>query len=212
MDFKKLYQSFKIYNRENSYDLLPDWAGIYDKDEPPIYWKCLKKRVENLPKEYRIVEIGSGFGAVTFLLAALGFKEVISIERKPELIEYSKHVLRYLELKNFKVICGSYPMDLGKIDVLVSVNCVYWDGISTREEYLKYVRNLFDFSGAKVFILEVIDKSFKAESSFPDFVKVSETEIHKIFFDCECTSELTFQYPNDKTTKRMFTITKNFFT
>jgi protein-L-isoaspartate(D-aspartate) O-methyltransferase len=53
----------------------------------------------------RVLEIGTGSGYSAAVLSLLA-REVVSVERIPELVEYARAVLRDLGIANVELVCG----------------------------------------------------------------------------------------------------------
>jgi hypothetical protein len=107
------------------------------------------------------------------------------------------------------IIIGEYPLKLENIDILLQVNCVYFEELSTKKEYLSQIRRFYDNANPKYYLLEVIDASFKNYSNvFPDFVRISEKDIYEIFKELNISSYLTYQYPKNTSTKRLYVISR----
>lgn len=204
----KFYSLLREYNLGIDYTELPQWAKIYTELEPPIYWFRLAEILSQYPKSFSIFEIGSGLGDVLALIHFLGFNKVSGIERAENLANIGNQKL--LILFNSKdILIGEYPIKLKNIDVLLQVNCVYFEGIFTKQAYINQIRQFYDNTNPKHFILEVIDSSFTEQSIiFPDFVRLSEEDIYKAFSELNISSHLTYQFPKNSSTKRLYIISQ----
>lgn len=196
------------YNLRLDYSDLPQWTNIFTEKEPPIYWVRIAEILSQYTKSYSVFEIGTGLGDVLSLLHLLGFKKVAGIERVEKLATIGNQKL--FNLFNSKdIIIGEYPIKLENIDVLIQVNCVYFEGLSTKQEYLFQIRRFYDNANPKHFLLEVIDSSFTEHSKiYPDFVRISEEDIYKVFSGLIISSYLTYQFPENSSTKRLYIISK----
>lgn len=205
----EFYPLLRGYNLGLDYDDLPQWTRIFTEVEPPIYWLRLAEILSQYPESYSVFEIGSGLGDVLALLHFLGFDKVSGIERIGKLANIGNQKL--LNLFNSEdIIIGEYPIKIKNIDVLVQVNCVYFEGLSTKEGYLSQIRHFYDNANPKHYLLEVIDNSFMQYSKvFPDFVKISEEDIYKVFSGFKISSYLTYKYPKNTSTKRLYVISQN---
>ena len=206
---EEFYTLLREYNLRLDDSNLPQWTKIFTEKEPPIYWVRLAEILCQYPKSYSIFEIGSGLGDVLVLLHLLGFKKVSGIERVEKLATIGNQKL--LDLFNSKnIIIGDYPIKVKNIDVLVQVNCVYFEGLSSKKEYLSQIRRFYDNANPQYYLLEVIDVSFTQNLNvFPDFVRISEQDIHETFNELKLRSFLTYQYPKNTSTKRLYVISKN---
>jgi SAM-dependent methyltransferase len=175
---------------------------------PPIYWVRLAEILSQYPKSYSVFEIGSGLGDVLALIHLLGFEKVAGIERVEKLATIGNQKL--LNLFNSKdIIIGEYPIKLENIDVLIQINCVYFEGLFSKQAYINQIWQFYKNANPKHFLLEVIDSSFTEQSNtFPDFVRLSEEEIYKAFSGLKISSFLTYQFPKNSSTKRLYIISK----
>jgi hypothetical protein len=205
----EFYTLLREYNLGLDYSTLPQWAKIFIEIEPPIYWFRLAEILSQYPKSYSIFEIGSGLGDVLGLFHFLGFNKISGIERAENLATLGNEKL--FNIFNSKdIITGDYPITVKDIDVLVQVNCVYFEGLYTKKEYLRQIRHFYDNANPKYYLLEVIDVSFNQYSNvFPDFVRISEEDIETTFSGLKISSYLTYQYPKNTSTKRLYVISRN---
>ncbi len=204
----EFYTLLREYNLGLDYDDLPQWTKIFTEIEPPIYWVRLAEILSQYPKSYSVFEIGSGLGDVLALLNFLGFENVSGIERVEKLATIGNQKL--LNLFNSKdIVIGEYPIKLKNIDVLLQVNCVYFEGIFTKQAYISQIIQFYENTNPKHFLLEVIDSSFTEQSIiFPDFVKLSEEDIYNAFSRLKISSHLTYQVPKNSSTKRLYIISQ----
>jgi hypothetical protein len=206
---EEFYTLLREYNLGLDYSDLPQWTKIFTETEPPIYWVRLAEILSQYPKSYSVFEIGFGLGDVLALLHFLGFNKVSGIERSENLATIGKEKL-FSFFNSKDIIIGEYPVQLENIDILVQVNCVYFEELSTKKEYLSQIRRFYDNANPKYYLLEVIDASFKNYSNvFPDFVRISEKDIYEIFKELNISSYLTYQYPKNTSTKRLYVISQN---
>ncbi len=205
----EFYSLLREYNLGLDYSSLPQWANIFTEIEPPIYWFRLAEILSQYSKSYSVFEIGSGLGDVLVLLHFLGFDKVSGIERTENLATIGNEKLFSL-FNSEGIIIGEYPIKVENIDVLVQVNCVYFEGLSTKKEYLSQIRRFYDNANPQYYLLEVIDDSFTQYSNvFPDLVRISEKDIYETFEELNIISYLTYQYPKNTSTKRLYVISLN---
>lgn len=205
---EEFYTLLKEYNLGLDYADLPQWAKIFTETQPPIYWVKLAEILSQYPKSYSVFEIGSGLGDVLALLHFLGFKKVVGIEKVDELANVGNQKLLNL-FKSKNIIIGEYPVKLQNIDVLIQVNCVYFEGLLTKQAYINQIRLFYENVNPKYFLLEVIDSSFTEHSTiFPDFVRLSEEDINEVFNGLKISSCLTYQFPKNSSTKRLYIISQ----
>lgn len=204
----EFYTLLRECNLRLDYADLPQWTKIFTEIEPPIYWVRLAEILSQYPKSYSVFEIGSGLGDVLALLHFLGFEKVSGIEKVEKLATVGNQKL--LNLFNSKdIIIGEYPIKLKNIDVLLQVNCVYFEGIFTKQAYISQIIQFYENTNPKHFLLEVIDSSFTEYSTiFPDFVRLSEEDIYKAFSGLKISSHLTYQVPKNSSTKRLYIISQ----
>lgn len=198
----------RLYNSElDSIDALPEWTTIYRDSIPPSYWLVLGKLLEKWPRDVFVLEIGAGAGDVLALLLFLGFFNSCGIERDNVLAEIANRKLEHFFNERHKVLFNSYPLQLKRSpDIIIQTNCVYHEGLNTKEEYLARQRNWMFFNGVpRLYALETLDTAY-ISPKYPEFVHVSETEMRSFFPDCLVSSYPTYQYPNNASTKRLYLI------
>ena len=210
---EQFYQLLRRYNYDFSLKSsdLPSWFLQFIEPEPPLYWKTVFEILKNENKNKSIVEIGSGYGNVTALLYYLGFQKIISFERSEKLTGTTKQKIQELFGINPDVINKSYPQPLEFTpDILIQLNCVYSDGITCKQDYIQQIIRTHQANGKPgMFIVELIDSSFKMNHvDFPDFVRMNEFEVSECFPECLIKSYVTYKYPVNKTSKRIFVICK----
>lgn len=204
---EEFYSLLREYNRKLDQSGLPAWTKIYTEEHPPIYWSELSKILQELPRENSILEIGSGMGDVLALVKHLGFRSVKGIEKDEKLARIANAKYLHFFEENEIIENDVYPNYSIDSDILIMVNCVYADGIKNKSEYLSHIKNYFDISFARYFILEVIDSSFKGNSEvFPEFVRIDRQDLEDTFGNNIILSRTTYEYPRNTSTKRIYLI------
>jgi len=198
----------RSYNTElSASQTLPEWTTIYRTDEPPAYWLVLGNILKNWPRDLSVIEIGAGAGDVLALLLLLGFSDAHGIERDVALAQDANRKLEHFYGLRDRVLTGSYPLPLKKTpDIIIQINCVYYEGLVSREEYLARQREWMFFNGVpRLHALEMLDLSY-ISPRFPEFVHVSERDVNSTFSDCTVSSYLTYKHPRNASTKRLYMI------
>lgn len=204
----EFYTLLREYNLELDYADLPQWTKIFTEIEPPIYWVRVAEILSQYPKSYSVFEIGSGLGDVLALLHFSGFEKIVGIEKIEKLATVGNQKLLNLFNSN-DILIGEYPVKLQNIDILIQVNCVYFEGLLTKQAYISQIRQFYENANPKHFLLEVIDNSFTEQSIvFPNFVRLSEDDIYKAFSGLKISSHLTYQFPKNSSTKRLYIISQ----
>ena len=180
---------------------------VYKDDVPPVYWQILSIILRNYPKSYSIFEIGSGIGDVLALLRYLGFVNIKGIERDDYLAKIANQKLSDLFALKEIVLSGIYPISIPSPDILLQVNCVYFEGVSTKQEFIEQLLKFYENAQPKVYIVEVIDSTYNVDSKiFPFFVRLAPEDIYAAFKGLNIKSFLTYQYPKNTSTKRLYII------
>ena len=203
----EFYPLLKQYNSDNANEALPEWTKIYSETTPPVYWNVLKNILNNQSKESSVFEIGSGAGDILALILSLGFKNVAGIEQDLFLTDVANKKLEYFFNRKETVVHGKYPLKISKPNILIQVNCVYFENVFSKEDYLMQLKSFYQNANPDYFLLEVIDSSFIAESkAFPNFVRLSEKNIQDTFTDKTIDSFKTYEYPINTSSKRLYLI------
>lgn len=203
----EFYPLLKQYNSDNANEALPEWTKIYSETTPPVYWNVLKNILNNQSKESSVFEIGSGAGDILALILSLGFQNVGGIEQDIFLTDVANKKLEYFFKRKKTVVHGKYPIKISKPNILIQVNCVYFENVFSKEDYLMQLKSFYQNANPDYFLLEVIDSSFIAESkAFPNFVRLSEKNIQDTFTNKTIDSFKTYQYPINTSSKRLYLI------
>lgn len=203
----EFYTLLKQYNSENANEALPEWTKIYSESTPPVYWNILKNILNEYSKSSSVFEIGSGAGDLLALILSLGFDNVAGVEKDLFLSEFANKKLEHFFNRKETVVHGEYPISISKPNILIQVNCVYFENIFSKEDYLIQLKSFYQNASPDYFLLEVIDSSFIAESkAFPDFVRLSEKNIQDTFIDKTIDSFKTYEYPINTSSKRLYLI------
>jgi len=203
----EFYTLLKQYNSDNSNEALPEWTKIYSESTPPVYWNVLKKILNNYSRSNSVFEIGVGAGDILALILNLGFQNVVGIEQDLFLTGIANKKLEHFFNRKATVVHGKYPMSISKPNILIQVNCVYFENIFSTEDYLIQLKSFYQNASPDYFMLEVIDSSFIAESkAFPNFVRLSEKNIQDTFTGKTIDSFKTYEYPTNTSTKRLYLI------
>ena len=187
----------------------PDRILAYHDPELPAYWNVLASELTRYDCDSTIFEIGSGFGDVLALTHFLGFKNARGMEMDEHLVQIANQKLRSLFGFNEGVMLGRYPTSIPSPDILLQINCVYFEGMSTKEEFLNQLVSFYQAASPRHYIVEVIDDSFRQPSQvFPPFVRLSEEDMQHAFQGLRIRSVLTYQFPANTSTKRLYIISQ----
>ena len=208
---EEFYELLKEYNKR-TWDLenRAKWHEIYCVSPMPIYLYVLLQRLSKLDKNLSIVEVGSGYGDVVTMLIYLGFKNIIGIERDKAVCSLANKKLQSLfNTKKTYIKCEEYPFKLNtNPDIYIQINNVYVDLISSKEEYLKRIKEWFQYNGTpKYAYIELIDESFKQYSKhYPPFIRLSNKDIEQLFQGNRVNSFKTYEFPINTSSKCLYEI------
>ena len=167
----------------------------------------LKNILNDYPKSYSIFEIGSGAGDLLALILSMGFENVTGIEQDIFLTGIANKKLDHFFKRKDTVVNGIYPTNISKPNILIQVNCVYFENIFSKEDYLNQLASFYQNANPDYFLLEVIDISFTADSkAFPNFVRLSKKNLQDIFTGKKINSFKTYEYPINTSSKRLYLI------
>jgi SAM-dependent methyltransferase len=174
----------------------------------PDYWKRVFIIANMLPRSLRVLEIGSGFGFVTSIFAYLGFNTIVGFERDSHIANSASARLKSLFNREGIIRSELFENQFCPSDLLVLVNCVYSDGLKSKEEYLRQILSCYEQAGSPhYFILEVIDESYKeANDVFPPIVRLGKDNIVNLFPNSKIQSWPTYVYPKNHISKTLYYI------
>ena len=184
------------------------WNKMYLQRNFPDYWKRVFIIANMLPRSLRVLEIGSGFGFVTSIFAYLGFNTIVGFERDSHIANSASARLKSLFNREGIIRSELFENQFCPSDLLVLVNCVYSDGLKSKEEYLRQILSYYEQAGSPhYFILEVIDESYKeANDVFPPIVRLGKNDIVNLFPNSKIQSWPTYVYPKNHISKTLYYI------
>ena len=184
------------------------WNKMYLQRNFPDYWKRVFIIANMLPRSLRVLEIGSGFGFVTSIFAYLGFNTIVGFERDSHIANSASARLKSLFNREGIIRSELFENQFCPSDLLVLVNCVYSDGLKSKEEYLRQILSFYEQAGSPhYFILEVIDESYKeANDVFPPIVRLGKNDIVNLFPNSKIQSWPTYVYPKNHISKTLYYI------
>ena len=184
------------------------WNKMYLQRNFPDYWKRVFIIANMLPRSLRVLEIGSGFGFVTSIFAYLGFNTIVGFERDSQIANSASDRLKSLFNREGIIRSELFENQFCPSDLLVLVNCVYSDGLKSKEEYLRQILSCYEQAGSPhYFILEVIDESYKeANDVFPPIVRLGKNDIVNLFPNSKIQSWPTYVYPKNHISKTLYYI------
>ena len=184
------------------------WNKMYLQRNFPDYWRRVFIIANMLPRSLRVLEIGSGFGFVTSIFAYLGFNTIVGFERDSHIANSASARLKSLFNREGIIRSELFENQFCPSDLLVLVNCVYSDGLKSKEEYLRQILSYYEQAGSPhYFILEVIDESYKeANDVFPPIVRLGKNDIVNLFPNLKIQSWPTYVYPKNHISKTLYYI------
>lgn len=208
---ERLHDLLVEYNRTIPEQYRTSWSKQFLAPEFPYYWRLTFQVLFHIDRHKYVVEIGAGQGDVTAILCYLGFSSVSSYERDFNTAQIASDKIKTLfhsegiiKAQNFR----SENCISEDADVLVIVNCAYVDGCKSKEEYLSKLLSFYESSGCpSLVLLEVIDETYKVDDAdFPRWIRLNNSDISSLFPKAIIQSFLTYEYPSNKRTKRLYII------
>lgn len=204
---QKLLTSYNLkYIKDESCN---SWSDQYCESIFPKYWYEVFKISKGLDTNLRVLEVGTGQGDITSIFCYLGFKNIISFERDKKNAKMAQRKLNHLFSVDSVVKNRAFPTSKkNESDILVLVNCVYADGINSKEEYKEQIKMIYSMAGnPKLFLFEAIDSEYDIpDAVFPYEVRLSKNDILDMFPSSEIAGIRTYQYPENKKTKTLYII------
>lgn len=209
---EELLSLLRTYYNDNPDELiLSPWSFGYSNGDIPPHWKITYDLLSEFSRDSRIIEVGCGVGDITVIPCSLGFSSIVSYERSTELANAATRKINILFNRTDVVKKSSFPEgNVCQCDVLLVVNCVYTDNVKSHMDYLNNLRLLYTSAGSPTkYILEVIDSSYSVpDPEFPEYIRVSEAEVRNLFPSCKISSFVSYQYPTNRRTKKIYLIEK----
>jgi SAM-dependent methyltransferase len=157
----------------------------------PLYQSLTTLAVERLarPSDH-IVEVGCGIGDILERVYEAGFRRLTGIERDEAVWNVARERLAGTPIA---LLRQDYPCTLPKPpDLLVTVNCVYWEADDGRKQYLESIRNWMNHCGepSRGFLVELVHESYRQmthsqwlgdPSEFPSSCRVSQQDVVACF-------------------------------
>ena len=143
---ERLQKLLRDYNRLHLDEKIEGygWVSQYQGDLFPEYWKRVFKISELLPKDCHILEIGSGYGFISSIFIYLGFSKITCFEMNRVVAGYAKKRLDFLFPNNNCIIWPeAFRCQETTCDILVLVNCVYYDECSTKTDYIDKLKGFY---------------------------------------------------------------------
>ena len=207
---ERLHDMLVEYNLTIPKEKCPTWSSQFNEPTFPRYWQIVYSILNGIDRTLRAVEIGCGQGDITSILCYLNFISVAAYERDTQLELIAKDKINKLFGRTGIIHPNEFNEEIKeKADILILVNCVYDDGISSKDEYLHRIYSWFKAADSpKYLILEFIDDSFKKDDGvFPECVRVNPTDIRNLFPQANIDVYQTYLFPLNKKSKKLYFIT-----
>lgn len=207
---EKLQSLLSQYNNLhiNQYHDAP-WSTIYCNSSFPKYWQFVYSFLESKSRSERILEVGTGLGDVVAIGCYLKFSSICGIERDKNLALLAQRKIKTLFGLDDIIHAYDFPGNrMWNADILIMVNCVYCEGINSKEEYLNRIKFFYNrASKPKCFIFESISSDYKEiDPVFPEQVRLRIDDVFETFSDCNVQCFDTYKFPQNKTSKKIFLI------
>lgn len=206
-ELKSLLRDYNIRHKEEC--CLAPWNTQFCDDTFPYYWTLVFGILNNLNRDYRVVEVGCGLGAITSILCYQGYKNILAFEREKKLANITSRRIKELFGRTNIVLPIEYPSATQyTCDILILVNCSYAGNSKTKKEYLDYLHTVYETSGMpRYFIMEVIDDSYTLPNDeFPMHIRLNKNDVNWLFPSHSIKSWATYTYPLNKKSKTLYLI------
>ena len=97
-----------------------------------------------------------------------------------------------------------------KSDLLILVNCAYKDYANTKQEYIKLLKQYYEYAGSpRYFLMEVIDSSYTiSDEEFPEYIRLNRNDVNDMFPSADIKEWQTYSYPENLKSKTLYLISK----
>ncbi len=207
---EKLHDLLIRYNTSIPQESRTSWSKQFLAARFPEYWYRVYSLLMGIDRDSRVVEIGCGQADITSILCYLNFKNISAYERDGKLAHLAEEKLRSLFGKEGIVILSEFNnQTTTDADVLILVNCVYADGIHTKNEYLDRIISWYEAANKpRYLLLEFIDDSYiEEDEGFPKCVRLNAQDVRRIFPNSQIEVFPTYKYPINKKSKNLYFIT-----
>ena len=198
------------YNKSHSDDFsVAPWSHQYSSLPFPKYWEVVYEIMQTIDRKERIIEIGCGLGDITSIFCHLGFEDIKSFEKNKDIFTRAHRRMKDMFNRDNIIINSEFPNgNTIQADVLVLVNCAYFDLADSKKGYLKLMKEYYLSAGQPhLFLMEVIDSSYKEDNpEFPQYIRLSHDDVVSLFPDCKIKYWETYIYPINKKSKTLYLI------
>jgi len=150
---------------------LKRYTRILSKDETPKIAKLLS----NIPRNARVIEVGSGFGGKMEMLRGLGFTDILGVEKNPDSVALSRSKgLTAVTLEEFEAHPPAEKADLLILSHIIE-HLPPYEVVDLMEYYLDHLR----LGGHVLIISPVFHPHFYLDL---DHVKPYYPQSIKVFF------------------------------
>lgn len=208
---ERLHDMLTTYNANIPASMRTSWSRQFLQPAFPSYWVITYEILQSIDRNKHVIEIGAGQGDVTSIVCYLGFNSISAYERDIDVANVAEAKINALFNRRSIIIKQDFAtvnLKNEHADILIIVNCAYADGCSTKEEYLSRLISYYNKAGnPELFLLEVIDDSYTCEDSdFPVCIRLNKQDVESMFPMSRISSHLTYHYPENKRTKRLYVI------
>lgn len=207
---EQLQSLLRAYNIEHINDnLLAPWNKQFCDARFPKYWEIVFSILQTKDRNSRVIEVGSGLGAITSILCFLNYTYITSFEKDVELANCAEQRIKEMFHRENIVLPVEYPGEKTyNSDILILVNCAYAMNTSTKLDYLSKLRVFYECAGnPHSFILEVIDDSYsQLNDEFPMHIRLNRKDIYETFPNTLIKSWVSYKYPINEKSKTLYLI------